>query len=215
MSDRVPNCLMEAMERQNFFKFDIDSQFMVQHFGTHNVKINAALLRRAYPMIAEKYGDNQELIIELDLRRPRVSFGTTERDMIASVTAKVGIKLPDDQNYIVYDEIDIFAEGDVSIDQEVLIGDIESLTVAKAEHSDQMRDRPLYDTLDITPDQYNAFWRYIEGSATRWRDFFNESIFMTGIPLPYWNLEFLTKFTFHPHAVIVVMDVFYNSMEIA
>jgi len=34
------------------------------------------------------------------------------------------------------------------------------------------------------------------------------------VPLPYWNLEFLTKFTFHPHAMIVVMDVFYNSMDL-
>ena len=38
-------------------------------------------------------------------------------------------------------------------------------------------------------------------------------VLSAGIPLPYWNLEFLTGFTWHPHALLVVMDVFYNNVE--
>ena len=58
VSDRVPNCLMEAMERQDWFKYEVDSEFMIEHFGTHLVPINAALFKNAYPMIAEQYGDD-------------------------------------------------------------------------------------------------------------------------------------------------------------
>ena len=61
--------------------------------------------------------------------------------------------------------------------------------------------------------QYADFWSYVETYSQDWLNFFNETVFATGVPLPYWNLEFLTKFTFHPHAMIVVMDVFYNSVE--
>lgn len=44
-------------------------------------------------------------------------------------------------------------------------------------------------------------------------DFINKKILISGVPLPYWNLEFLTAFTFHPHAMLCVLDIFYNSVE--
>merc|ERR1719264_1583744 len=67
------------MERQGWFKHEVDTRFMVEHFGTHNFPINAKLMKGAYPMIAEEYGDDQELTLEIDFRMPRVHFGTTER----------------------------------------------------------------------------------------------------------------------------------------
>ena len=219
LSDRVPNCLMEAMERQHWFKFHIDTPFMVKHFGTHRVTINAGLFKRSYPMIAQKYGDDQELDLELEFRRPRVQFGITasganDRDMSGSVTLKMGIKLAGDHNYLIYDEIDIYTEQDLSIESEVLIGAIEQIKVSKARLSDQERTAPIYDTLDITEEQYDDYWYWAEMAAKRWQTFFNDQVLAKGIPLPYWNLEFLSKFTFHPHALIVVMDVFYNNMDI-
>jgi len=129
VSDRVPNCFMEAMERQGWFKHEVDTRFMVEHFGTHNFPINAKLMKGAYPMIAEEYGDDQELTLEIDFRMPRVHFGTTERDMTGFVTLKLGVKLAGNHNYIVYDEIDIDFSGDISIEQEVLIGAVETLSV--------------------------------------------------------------------------------------
>ena len=71
---------------------------------------------------------------------------------------------------------------------------------------------PLYSDFDITETEYAHFWAYMAGQEKKWLKFFN-NILSTGVPLPYWNLEFLTKFTFHPHAMIVVMDIFYNSVE--
>ena len=175
--------------------------------------MNAAMLKHMYPVIAEKYGDDQELAIELEPRMPRVSFGMTERDMIFTTTLKLGLHLEGDPNYILYDEFDLYFEADMSIDQEVLIGNIESMTLSKAKLSDTARTTPIYDTLDVTDAQYTAFWEYAEGACQRWQDFFNNKVLSTGIPLPYWNLEFLTKFTFHPHAMLVVMDLFYNNMD--
>lgn len=116
MSDRVPNCLMEAMERQEWFKYQIDTKFMVDHFGTHLIPINAGLLKHAYPALSEKYGEEQNLELELELRMPRVTFGTTERDMFFTTTLKIGVKLQGDLNYIIYDELDIYIEGDMTID---------------------------------------------------------------------------------------------------
>ena len=75
ISDRVPNCLFEAMERQHWFKYKIDSQFMIDNFGTHKFPVNAKLLKKAYPLVAEKYGDDEELELELEFRHPRLHFG--------------------------------------------------------------------------------------------------------------------------------------------
>ena len=204
---------MAAMERQDWFKYEIDTNFMVEHFGTHKVPINAGLLKHAYPILAEKYGEDQPLNLEVELRMPRVTFGTTESDMIFTTTLKIGLKLAGDANYILYDEIDVFTEGDMSIDQEVLIGNVKTNTATRAQLSDTTRTTPIYDTLDITEEQYTAFWEYVDGATDRWKNFYNNKVLSTGIPLPYWNLEFLTKFTFHPHAMLVVTDIFYNNMD--
>jgi len=126
------------------------------------------MLKKALPILSETFGDDQELDLEIEFRRPRVTFGETERDMYFNVTLKFGIKLAGDMNYVFYDELDIFAEGDMSIDQEVLIGSIEEMTVRKAKLSDTSRVTPIYDTLSMTEEQYTAFWEYATGSATRW-----------------------------------------------
>ena len=52
MSDRVPNCLLEAMERQDWFKFLLNTEFMVNRFGTHKVPINARQIMKGFPGIA-------------------------------------------------------------------------------------------------------------------------------------------------------------------
>lgn len=46
------------MERQDWFKYDVDSQFMIEHFGTHLVPVNAAMFKKAYPQIAREFGDD-------------------------------------------------------------------------------------------------------------------------------------------------------------
>lgn len=108
---------MEAMERQGWFEYKIDSEFMIKHFGTHLVPINAALLKRAYPMIAAKFGDDQELQLEVEFRMPKVQFGlSNERNMSFESTMRLGVKKAGSVNYILYDEIDIYAEGDLSIE---------------------------------------------------------------------------------------------------
>lgn len=87
------------------------------------------------------------------------------------------------------------------------------MIIEKSKHSDTNRVIPVYDTLGITADSYKTFWIEVAKEERRWKNLFNK-ILSSGVPLPYWNLEFLTKFTFHPHAVIVVMDVFYNNVEL-
>ena len=116
-------------------------------------------------------------------------------------------------NYLLYDEIDIYIEGDMEIDQEVLIGSVYELSVSRGRLSDTERVLPIYDTTGVTEEEYADFWDYVHESARSWEDFLNLKVLSTGIPLPYWNLEFLSKFTFHPHAMLVVMDVFYSNMD--
>jgi len=89
---------------------------MVNHFGTHKIPINAALLKKTHPRIAEKYGDDQELELELEFRHPRVHFGKTERNLDGVVTLKFGIRQLENLNYIAYDEFDIKFEADIAID---------------------------------------------------------------------------------------------------
>jgi len=126
------------------------------------------MLKKALPILSEKFGDDQELDLEIEFRRPRVTFGKTERDMFGTVTLKFGVKIAGDMNYVFYDEIDIYVEGDMSIDQEVFIGSIETLSASKAKLSDTTRTTPIYDTLNMSEEEYTAFWEFTDGSTKRW-----------------------------------------------
>ena len=134
---------------------------MVKNFNTHKVPINARLLKFAYPMIANKYGEEQELVLEFEFKRPRVQFGMTDADMTGSVTMKLGIKLAGDLNYILFDEFDIYAEGDMAVEEEVLLGAMEVFNITKAEFSDNGRTKPMYDTLDFSETEYIEFWEFM------------------------------------------------------
>ena len=53
----------------------------------------------------------------------------TDADMTGSVTLKFGVKLATDYNYILFDEFDIYTEGDIAVEEEVLLGAMEVLTI--------------------------------------------------------------------------------------
>ena len=107
-------------------------------------------------------------MLEFEFKRPRVQFGMTDADMTGQVTLKLGVKLAGNYNYILFDEFDIYAEGDIAVEEEVLLGAMEVLNITKAEFSDQDRTKPMYDTLDFTETEYIEFWEYMDGSAQRW-----------------------------------------------
>ena len=89
---------------------------MIDHFGTHLVPIHAALLKRAYPQIAAAFGDDQDLELDLEFRMPRFTFGMDDVNVKFKTTVRLGIKKAGSQNFILFDEIDINASGDLSID---------------------------------------------------------------------------------------------------
>jgi hypothetical protein len=41
LSDRVPNCILDAMQRQDWFDYKINSDWMAQKLGTRRYPINA------------------------------------------------------------------------------------------------------------------------------------------------------------------------------
>lgn len=75
----------------------------------------------------------------------------------------------------------------------------------------ETRTNPVFTSIDITPEEYEDFWDYTELRMSKWLDFFNNEVFDSGVPLPYWKLSFLTAMTFHPHAMIMVVSLFYNN----
>lgn len=77
---------------------------MQQDLGTHLFPINAALVSEAYPEIAQVYGPDQELQIEVQITNPRFKFGPSSGDdMNFECTLSFGIKLLGSMNFLVYD----------------------------------------------------------------------------------------------------------------
>jgi hypothetical protein len=53
------------MQRQGWYNFKVNSEFMAQHLGTHAFPITARQFAQAYPFLEQRYGPDQELEIEV------------------------------------------------------------------------------------------------------------------------------------------------------
>ena len=113
-------------------------------------------------------------------------------------------------NYLIYDEVKLQISGDFEINNEVITGTLKTFEFQLGGF-DQRRDLPVFhEDIDIDENNYALFWEFLGHYCEVYKPYINKHILGPGIPLPYWNLEFLTHTTFHPHAMIVVMDLFYN-----
>ena len=148
--------------------------------------------------------------LEVKIVKPRFLFGPENGDDIYFKTeVKFGIKKHGEMNYLLFDHLKFETAFDFEVIREVAIANFKYMTFKKA--GDPIdRVTPLYDSMEMTSEQYSEFWSYLDMRMERWLAYFNNEVFSNGVPLPYWNLQFLTKLTFHPRAMLVVMDLFYN-----
>ena len=73
-----------------------------------NKKITAGLLDGALPQIAQRYGTDQELDIELKLTEPRVKFSSVPNEnTLLTGNFEFGVKLRDDMNYLFFDTLQL------------------------------------------------------------------------------------------------------------
>lgn len=142
--------------------------------------------------------------------KPRFLFGPESGDHVYFKTeVKFGIKKHGDLNYILFDEFLMETAFDFAISQETAIANFKYLTVSPhGEPKD--RDTPAYNPNNMTAEQYSEFLSYLDIRSEQWLSYLNNEVFAFGVPLPYWNLQFLTNLTFHPRAMIMVLDLFYN-----
>lgn len=101
---------------------------------------------------------------------------------------------------------------DTEVIQEVWYANVKHLDVHfSTDHLN--RDLPLYDDMDMTESQYTDYKRAIHDKIQAWQGYFNDVVFSSGIPLPYWPLEMETWFQFYDGCMHVVADLYYNIAE--
>jgi len=144
LSDRIPNCFLDAMERQDFFDFKINSEWMYTKLGTNKFPITTSLFSDAFPMLLTKYGGDQKIDLELKFVRPRVIFGPeTGENVHFSTTVRYGLKEHGSMNYIIYDSLELSTTFDMEISEEILLANFNTMTVSKAGEPHE-RSIPIY-----------------------------------------------------------------------
>jgi hypothetical protein len=154
ITDRLVNCVLSSIERQNLLHYKISSKYMIEHFGSHTFKINAQLLSGAYPIISELYGPTQELELEFKVKKPTVSFGIADNDVGFEFEFDFGIKLAGDMNFLIYDELKFRFEGDLVFDQEVLFGELSTVILEQTGQNKGQRTLPVFNSLSMAEDNY-------------------------------------------------------------
>jgi len=211
LSDRVINCFLAAMEGQDMFHFVINTQWIRNRLGSGAIKITSQYVYNEYPQIGQKYGMDQELDLEVKMRAPTIRFAPESGNNIHfQFDLLYGIKLKDDMNYLVYDEMRFSTEFDMEISEEVLLMNFKSMQMVPWGSEHETRQKPVFTDIEISAEEYDDFWDYTDLRMQKWLDFFNNEVFDSGVPLPYWKLSFLTALTFHPHAMIMIVELFYN-----
>lgn len=160
LSDRVPNCLLEAMEDLYWFTLTFTTENMRKYFGTNAIPIRVHSFHNAVPFLEEKYGPDQELAIKWDLKKPQVHFGYNVRSVKADVLFSTQLnyqvsvvngaasgETAQDQ-VIFYDEMDFEMGFDMVVEQEVVYADINHMKLMQA--GDDDREFPLFQQLDMT-----------------------------------------------------------------
>lgn len=197
----MPNCFFDALERQDFFEFKFNSQWMKSHLGTNKFPVTSERFSNAFPSLVEKYGPDQELDFELKMVRPRVIFGPESGENVKfSVELRYGIKELGSMNYIIYDQMLLETTFNLEISEEIVLAEFMTMQVSQAGEP-RNRNKPIYSDEDFTEDEYDEFWAYANLKTEAWFAFFNEEVFGRGVPLPYQKLSFLTKLSFHPRAM--------------
>ena len=133
----------------------------------------------------------------------------TDSNIAIQSQVNFGIKLEGGMNYLVYDTLDFYTEFDMSIEQEEIFGNIKQMRWSKGGDVPD-RNLPVWNDIDVTPEEYTQFWDWMNAKSDSIYRWMNLYVFEAGVQLPYWNLEFLTRLTFHPHAMIAVVDMYYN-----
>jgi hypothetical protein len=113
-------------------------------------------------------------------------------------------------NFILYDQFFFETEFDFDIVEEIAYANFAYMNLKKGGDHPGNRDTPEYNPEGISAEDYEEFWSYANIRTQQWLDYFNAEVFGYGVPLPYWNLEFLTNISFHPRALLVVLDLYYN-----
>ena len=147
VNDRVVNCIIDSMIDQNWGKITLSSEMMKRSFGTHLFPITARSVANAFPQIADIYGLDQELDIEIDVWRASFTFGPDSgNNCRLRLGIKFGIKKHGDLNYIIYDEVEYTTEFDLEIRAEVVYATFKETTL---QPTPVTRTTPMFTTLDI------------------------------------------------------------------
>lgn len=147
----------------------------------------------------------------MQIKNPSISFGASAaHDIFFKFELCVGVKKHADRNFLIYDEMRLETNFDIEINQEVLFANFNSLSVFPSGEEAHRRTKPIYSIIDFTSEQYEDFWDYMDIRMEKWLGFFNNEIFVAGVPLPYWKLAFTTDLNFYPGVMHVIMNLYYN-----
>jgi len=75
-------------------------------------------------------------------------------------------------NYLVYDHFLFETAFDFLIDEEVMYGNFKYLKVTKAGQNPE-RNKPVFDAIDFTSEDYDDFWSYVEIRSEKWLHYLN------------------------------------------
>jgi len=75
-------------------------------------------------------------------------------------------------NYLVYDHFLFETAFDFDIEKEVVYAEFKYLNVTKAGQNPG-RDKPVFDAIDFTSEDYDDFWSHIEIWERKWLNYLN------------------------------------------
>ena len=136
------------------------------------------------------------MALDLGFRDPKIHFGLEGNDIALEFVLKMSWKTDDfAQKEILFDELRMITEVDLTADNDVLFPTIKNLKLDLGGKYGQ-KSEPARTTLDMSKGDYEEFIHSVEKSLFSVKNWLNDPIMMNGIIFPWTIEEFKTSVMF-------------------
>lgn len=191
-------------------------------FNTTGIKTDTSSIAQHLPLFQQKIGPNKPLLVKLNAKDFKITFGQFDCDMILDYTLDITVfndqaekkssrgKKDDGKkknNELFHDEIKFVTSLDMETDND----DIAHIKILEhklnRDSAFSGRQLPVRNGLKITKNEYREFMSTLGFTAKYFKDWLNSDEFKGGIALPFNLKEFKTDVKFQDKSMHMFFEI--------
>lgn len=209
ISEQAFTCMINQMAKSNLGRFVITPEYFDKKVNLPWMKLDTSLFKSVLGigLFADKIGDGIPLTIDLRFKDLDILLGTEKANMNFVYTEALTIHRADTNEIIFTDQYRVRSLLNLQTDSDVLHFNLTELTLIE-DSKHNMKRLPLYNSLNITANEYVAYMDSLSNSYHVKQELFNDMVFKGDkMKFPFTMKELETIIEFGPQQMYVLLKV--------